>query len=116
MTQTARRLRQTATDSERLLWSRLRGAQISGAKFRRQHPRLGYIVDFFCQEALLIVEVDGGQHDPRLDVDGLRARQLRSSGCKLLRFWNHEVLNDTDAVLEAIVLAIAERRRETRSR
>ena len=110
MSNIARGLRRQATDAEQLLWSRLRGRQVSGAKFRRQHPRLGYVLDFFCPEVRLIVEVDGGQHDPRMDVDGLRSRQLRQSGCRLLRFWNNEVLADTDAVVEAIALVISERR------
>ena len=110
MPDTVRILRRNSTDAEQRLWSRLRGRQVSGAKFRRQHPRLGYVVDFLCQEVRLIVEVDGGGHDPSMDVDGLRARRLRQSGCQLLRFWNNEVLADTDAVVEAIVIAIAERR------
>jgi very-short-patch-repair endonuclease len=106
----AQGLRQRTTDAEQRLWARLRGQQVSDAKFRRQHPRLGYIVDFFCREVRLIVELDGGQHDPRMDVDGVRARQLRNSGCQLLRFWNNDVLADTDAVVDAIAFAIAKRR------
>ena len=112
----ARRLRRDSTDAERLLWSRLRGRQLTSAKFRRQHQRSSFIVDFFCPEVMLIVEVDGGQHNPALAVDGVRARRLRASGCKLLRFWNHDVLNDLEPVLEAIAAAIEDRRRLLRAR
>jgi very-short-patch-repair endonuclease len=78
----AQSLRQRTTDAEQRLWARLSAQQVSGSKFPRQHLLLGYVVDFFCQEVLLIVELDGGQHDPRMDVDGVRARQLRISGCQ----------------------------------
>jgi very-short-patch-repair endonuclease len=95
----ARRLRHDATDAERRLWYRLRSRQINGTRFIRQ-ARIGpCIVDFACREQRLIIEVDGGQHatDPRDAV--------RDSG---LRFWNNDVLANTDGVLEAIAAALTE--------
>ncbi|HEY0503288.1 MAG TPA: endonuclease domain-containing protein [Lysobacter sp.] len=96
----ARRLRGDMTESERALWQRLRNGQLDGHKFRRQHPIPPYVVDFFCEKASLVVEVDGSQHSP--EADGARSRHLRSQGLRLLRFHSNEVLQYTDAVIEAI--------------
>jgi very-short-patch-repair endonuclease len=96
-----RKLRNTMTDAETRLWQRLRGSQIAGCKFRRQHPFLDYILDFVCLEKRLVVEVDGGQH---LDSgrDRMRDRRLQEAGFRVLRFWNNEVLQEMDAVVEVI--------------
>ena len=103
----ARRLRHDATDAERRLWYRLRARQIDGAKFVRQDPIGPYVVDFVCRECKLIIEVDGGQHatDPR---DAVREGWLVDRGYRILRFWNNDVLANTDGVLEAIAAALSE--------
>jgi len=75
-----------------------------GVKFRRQHPIDSYIVDFYSHEARLVIEVDGGQHneEARLLNDAERTTALEAKGIRVLRFWNHEVLAETDGVLECI--------------
>lgn len=102
----ARKLRREMTDAERKLWWKLRGRQMDGFKFRRQVPIGRYVADFACMEAKLIVEVDGGQHadDPSGDIE--RTRCLEGVGYRVLRFWNHDVLKDTDAVCLAIAEAL----------
>ena len=99
----ARRLRREATEAERKLWSRLRYHQM-GVKFRRQHPVGNCIVDFISLEAKLVVEIDGGQHDRDADrlADARRTQYLEECGFRVLRFWNNEVLSDTDSVLARI--------------
>jgi very-short-patch-repair endonuclease len=98
----ARELRKEQTDAEALLWSRLRNRQLSGLKFRRQRPIANYIADFACLEIGLVVELDGGQHAEQIAYDERREHEMRSEGFQTLRFWNHEVLNETDAVMEKI--------------
>ncbi|MCC7486323.1 MAG: endonuclease domain-containing protein [Burkholderiales bacterium] len=102
------RLRRDMTDAERKLWRALRQKQAGGHKFRRQHPFGDYIVDFVCLESMLVVEVDGGQHAELEQRDTARTAVLAKAGFRVLRFWNHEVLRDTDAVLEAIWRALEE--------
>lgn len=94
------------TDTERCLWSRLRRRQINGYKFRRQFPLGRYVADFVCLEARLIIEVDGGQHAKQTDEDKLRDKWLVSQDFRVLRFWNNDVLHETDAVMEAIMRAL----------
>ncbi|MDD2468780.1 MAG: DUF559 domain-containing protein [Desulfobulbus sp.] len=100
----ARRLRQQLTDAERLLWQLLRGRQLAGCKFRRQHPIGNFILDFYCHDKLLAVELDGGQHnDPnQREADERRTAWLAEQGIRVLRFWNNEVLQETEGVLEEI--------------
>ena len=100
----ARQLRKNMTDSERVLWSRLRGKQLLGVQFYRQKPIGDYIVDFYAPKAKLIIEVDGSQHmqGRQIEKDKLRNRYLATVGLKVLRFNNREVLEETDAVAEAI--------------
>ncbi len=98
----ARRLRQQATDAERMLWKHLRARRMAGHKFRRQVVIEPYIVDFVCLEARLIVEADGGQHLEQVQDDLKRSVFLESLGYKVIRFWNHEILGDTYSVLERI--------------
>ncbi len=97
-----RDLRREMTDAERLLWRHLRRRQVEGLKFRRQHPLGRFIVDFVCIEAALVIEVDGGQHGERQAQDAARTAWLNRQGYRVLRFWNNEVLNDIDAVRQAI--------------
>jgi len=98
----ARTLRRELTDAERALWQRLRDRSVAGAKFRRQHPIGPFIGDFCCVESHLIVEIDGGQHADRSQVDEERTRFLSERGYRVIRFWNHEVLQHLDGVLERI--------------
>ena len=102
--QRCRELRRGGTDAESLLWQFLRSRQLAGAKFRRQHPLRGYILDFYCHEARLAVELDGAGHaEPEQAAsDAERTRILRAEGIRVLRFWNNEVLQRTEGVLEAI--------------
>ncbi|WP_028628984.1 endonuclease domain-containing protein [Pseudomonas sp. D(2018)] len=103
----ARRLRVEQTDAERLLWQHLRNRLLSGLKFRRQQPLGPYFADFYCHEHKLVVELDGGQHLEN-PVDSRRDAWLVTNGYRVLRFWNHDVLQQTNAVLEAIWLTTQE--------
>ena len=102
MKERARALRLRQTDAERLLWSKLRNRRFAGYKFRRQEIIGNYIVDFICLAAKLIVELDGGHHGQQIEYDVMRSRYLNTLGFKVLRFWNHDVLQNSDAVLEYI--------------
>ena len=99
-----RELRHNATDAERRLWQHLRGRQLEGFKFRRQYPIARYIADFACVEAGVVVELDGGQHADAgpAAYDTRRSACMAALGFQTLRFWNNQVLQETDAVLEAI--------------
>ena len=97
----ARKLRRNMTDAERKLWERLRGGRLNGMKFRRQHPLPPYIADFYCETMRLVVELDGSQHNE--DVDQIRTRFLEQRELIVLRFWDNEVLQQIDAVLEVIM-------------
>jgi len=98
----ARELRGSQTDAESLLWSRLRNRQLSNLKFRRQRPIANYIADFACLEIGLVIELDGGQHVEQAVYDRKREEEMKRAGFQTLRFWNHEVLNETEAVMERI--------------
>jgi len=99
----ARKLRSNATDAELKLWSVLRNRELGNFKFRRQAPVGNYIVDFICIEKGLIVEVDGGQHMDASMIDDRRTVWLQSHGYRVIRFWNDQVLKETDAILEEIL-------------
>ncbi|MFO0895888.1 MAG: endonuclease domain-containing protein [Pirellulales bacterium] len=104
----ARRLRQDASDAESFLWALLRGRRRDGCKFRRQHPVGPFVLDFYCEQARLAIECDGGQHntDEARRHDERRTLLLAERGIRVLRFWNHEVFEDSEAVLEAIYAAL----------
>jgi very-short-patch-repair endonuclease len=106
-------LRKTMTEAERTLWRELRQHQISGVKFRRQHPYGDYILDFVSLEIGLVIEVDGGQHSDQAEYDALRTRELEQAGFSVLRFWNNDVLNDIQAVKENIWFIVQHRLNET---
>jgi very-short-patch-repair endonuclease len=95
-------LRNRPTDAEQFLWKYLRLKQMEGLKFRRQQPIDNYIVDFICLEKRIIIEVDGGQHATQKDDDTVRDKYLRQQGFHVLRFWNNEVLQNINGVLEII--------------
>ena len=105
----ARELRQRQTDAERTLWAQLRNRQVKDAKFRRQQPIGPYIVDFVSFENKLVIEIDGGHHneDAISSKDEKRTIWLRDEGFHVLRFWNNEVLTNTDGVIERISEAIS---------
>ncbi|GGJ24584.1 endonuclease domain-containing protein [Deinococcus roseus] len=107
-TQRARELRKHSTPAEQVLWERLRNRQL-GAKFRRQHPLPPFFADFFCQEHLLVIELDGNSHIGRETYDARRTRHLEELGCKVVRFWNWEIHNNLEGVLEQILQEIAGR-------
>jgi very-short-patch-repair endonuclease len=95
-------MRADPTTPEAILWCSLRDRQLAGAKFRRQVPRHGYILDFVCFEARLIIEVDGGQHsESTRDIH--RDALFRVNGFRTLRFWNDEVLQRLDDVCQHIL-------------
>ena len=98
---TAKLLRATTTDAENKLWYHLRAKRLGGLKFRRQHPIPPYITDFYCEALRLVIELDGSQHDE--DVDSVRTPALERQGLVVLRFWDNQALQETEAVLEAIL-------------
>ena len=102
----ARKLRAKPTEVETLLWSRLSRRAFPSHRFRRQHPIGAYIIDFACLNPKLAIELDGGQHYESPETDRHRDAVLESKGFKILRFSNHEVFEDLDAVVEAIYLAV----------
>jgi very-short-patch-repair endonuclease len=106
----ARRMRYEPTKAERLLWQKLRRRQLGGYKFRRQHPLGNYIVDFYCAETKLIVEVDGDIHAYQETYDAERMTDLETLGYRVIRFWNEQVLREMDGVLEVILRVCDERR------
>jgi len=105
-TERARTLRRDSTDAERLLWRGLRNRTFATHKFRRQHPIGRYFVDFVCIERALIIELDGGQHAERFAADEVRTAFLEARGFRVLRFWNNDVMSNTDGVLATIDAAL----------
>ena len=100
----SRAMRTDPTEAEEKLWRRLRNRQLVGMKFRRQHPIGPYVVDFYCHEAGLVIELDGSGHrkEDSADYDRIRSTDLQSMGIKVIRFWNQEVIDDLEGVLQAI--------------
>jgi len=110
-------MRTDSTCAEDMLWKRLRNRQLVGMKFRRQHPLGPYIVDFYCHEASLAIELDGRGHQDtdRADYDQIRSMELEGMGVKVIRFWHQEVMDNLEGVLEvikgALTLALSQRER-----
>jgi very-short-patch-repair endonuclease len=102
----ARELRRNQTEVEKRLWAKLRAWQLGGAKFRRQQPIGPYIADFVCFERKLIVELDGGQHAATVAADERRTAWLESQGFRVMRFWNNDVIENIEGVLETIAREI----------
>ena len=104
----ARYLRKNATDCERILWRHLRNRKPADCKFRRQHPIDSYILDFYCPALKLAIELDGSGHGYPLREkrDQTREQFLAKKGIAVIRFWNHQVRQELDSVLQAIWLAI----------
>jgi len=107
LTGIARRLRKDSTNVERLFWSHVRNRRLDGFKFRRQYEVAGYVVDFICTEARLIVEMDGGQHAIGAS-DAIRDARLMQDGYRVLRFWNNDVLANIEGVIETVLNILRE--------
>ncbi|PKA69220.1 adenine-specific DNA-methyltransferase [Pseudomonas baetica] len=112
LAQFARQLRVNQTDCEHLLWQKLRSRQIANLKFRRQFPCPPYVLDFYCAELKLAIELDGGQHfeTQGLIHDQRRTRYLNQKGIEIVRFSNLEVIQQMDDVLEQIIRIAANRK------
>jgi very-short-patch-repair endonuclease len=108
MHQRAKELRQSQTPAEKKLWEILRNRKLAGYKFRRQHPLGPFIVDFFCDEARLVVELDGGVHNRQLGYDKARERWLEENGYKVLRFGNEMIEKDKEGIEANILIACEE--------
>jgi len=104
----ARRLRRTMTDVERKLWQLLRGRQLESHKFRRQHPIGPYVLDFFCEQVGLAIELDGDQHGHPASTakDAARTVWLNDHGVRVIRFWNEDIRRDINPALEIILQAL----------
>ena len=105
----ARRLRRDMTDAERRLWFALRDRRLGGYKFRRQYPLGEAIVDFACLSRRLVVEADGGQHNQV--ADAVRTRRITAAGWRIVRFWNHEILANTEGFVLTVLAALKEQPR-----
>jgi len=101
----ARQLRQNPTDAELRLWLALRDRRLSGYKFGRQHPIGEFVVDFVCTKHKIVIEADGGQHAEN-PADALRTERLEAEGWKVIRFWNNDILSNTEGVIETILIAL----------
>ncbi len=102
----ARALRKSETDAERKIWQLLRSRSLNDAKFRRQHPVGPYVVDFICINEKLIIELDGSQHQQKQAYDAKRTAFLEQAGYRVMRFWDNDVLLQTESVMQAIYDAL----------
>jgi very-short-patch-repair endonuclease len=103
----SRQLRRDATPAERHLWQHIRARQLCEVRFNRQFPVGPFICDFVSRERRLVIELDGGQHALALEYDRRRTRFLNEQGYTVIRFWNADVLDNIEAVLARIELALA---------
>jgi very-short-patch-repair endonuclease len=99
-------LRNDSTDAERQLWKILRGKQLQGLKFRRQYGVGNYILDFYCPKIRLAIELDGGQHMDKREVDDARTAYLNSQDISVLRFWNNDISKNLEGVFQTINEAV----------
>ncbi|HET8533929.1 MAG TPA: DUF559 domain-containing protein [Sphingomicrobium sp.] len=118
----ARELRNNATPAERALWWELSARKIVGVRFNRQVPIGPFVCDFVSRSRKLVIEIDGGQHDWRSDEDAARTRYIEAQGFRVIRFWNHDVLERIEGVVKEIERVLADmpspapsRKREGRS-
>ncbi len=105
LTPVARKLRRASTDAEYRLWYFLRSRRLDGAKFVRQFPIGPYIADFACRDARLAIELDGGQHNEAIDAP--RTQIIEAFGYRIIRFWNNEVFENLEGVIETIQRELA---------
>ena len=106
----ARSLRRNSTDAEVLVWQHLRSRRLLGCKFRRQVPIGKYIVDFLCEDPPIIIELDGGQHMEQERYDQTRTNWLQANGFLVLRFWNNDIAENLEGVLESLFSTIEKSR------
>ena len=104
----AKKLRQNMSEAETRLWHHLRAGRLNGYKVRRQQPMGNYIVDFVCVTPKLIIEADGGQHAEQAEYDQARSLYLNGLGFTVLRFWNDDILRQTEEVLAEILRVLQE--------
>jgi very-short-patch-repair endonuclease len=102
----ARRLRKNMTEAEKRLWYRIRNRQLSEHQFRKQVSFGSYITDFCCLKEHLVIELDGGQHAEITEYELRRRAYLEANGYRVLRFWNNEVFDNIEGILETIVRAL----------
>jgi very-short-patch-repair endonuclease len=107
--ETAKQLRDNMTYHENLLWEKLKGKQVGGVRFRRQHPIMFFIADFYCHEAKLVVEVDGEIHNDKTDYDDGRSAEMEKFGIIILRFTNNEVETSLEKVINKIETVVNKR-------
>ena len=100
LTKRARKLRRDMTEAERKLWTRIRNRQLEKTKFVNQSPIGPYIADFAARSLRLVIELDGGQHSESKDAE--RTRVIKAHGYRIIRFWNNDVMENIDGVLETI--------------
>ena len=105
----ARQLRKEPTPAERKLWAYLRGNKLNGINFRRQHAIGNFVPDFVSIKKKLVIELDGSQHLEQEEYDIERTRSLESLGYKVIRFWNNDVLNNINGVIQVIEHALNEK-------
>jgi very-short-patch-repair endonuclease len=98
----SRELRNNATEAERKLWQQLSARKLRGVRFNRQYPIGQFIADFVSRERRLVIEIDGGQHATNREYDARRTRFLNAQGYRVIRFWNSEVLDNLEGVVEVI--------------
>jgi very-short-patch-repair endonuclease len=109
-TKLAQSLRKRQTDAERKLWSKLRNRQLDGWKFKRQFPCGPYILDFYCFDANLVIELDGSQHaETRAEYDRTRTQILECAGLQVIRIWNVDVLTNITGVVDGIYLVLGQK-------
>ena len=113
--QVAGQMREAATSAERILWEHLRERRLNGLRFRRQHAVGQFVLDFYCPQAKLGIELDGGVHEKQRDYDQARSDHLATYGYGIIRFANTEIDDDLQSVLRQICL-VARSRIEERSR
>ncbi|MGB7417506.1 MAG: endonuclease domain-containing protein [Thermosynechococcaceae cyanobacterium] len=101
----ARRLRLRLTPAERILWQALKKRQLGGLRFRCQHPIESFIVDFYCAQCRLVVELDGEIHDQQIEYDAARTDRLNQLGYRVVRFRNQDAIDDLESVLDQILKA-----------
>jgi very-short-patch-repair endonuclease len=104
----AKRLRRDMTEAEKKLWYRIRADQLEGHSFRKQVPCGRYVLDFCCLRKGLVVEVDGSQHAEISEAEARRVRFLRKEGYRVIRYWNNEVLENIEGVLQEILRVLRE--------
>ena len=95
--------RKAQTEAENLLWKHLRSRQLHGLKFRRQFPINNYVLDFYCVETKVAIELDGSQHIKNISYDSKRTNDLQKLGIRVIRFWDNEVFENINGVLEKVI-------------